>query len=297
MCQAQSDDAGGHLPHGGGHLGRKARVVWQCDKDPISRRPLLRSSRPPRPATQDFLRVPVRLRMAAAPPRLLCILPCPAQARHAPTSSPPLPFPSPRRHKESKLGLRWRTEKEVISGKGQFICGAKGCDKRDGLCSYEVNFAYTEAGQQRQALVKLRLCSGCAYKLNYRKEKQYRKAEAKRRRSRGDGSGDDSDEGGGGSGGGGGAARSARERAAQFLIDQLTAGASEYDPAKAVAPPPGKSEAALAQEGAEARRQRERQEQEQQATMPATEEVWEQKPVQEASAEEEFEQYFEGMFL
>lgn len=26
---------------------------------------------------------------------------------------------------EGKLGLRWRTEKEVVSGKGQFVCGAK----------------------------------------------------------------------------------------------------------------------------------------------------------------------------
>ena len=34
--------------------------------------------------------------------------------------------------------MRWRTQKEVVSGKGQFVCGAKGCDKRAGLASYEV---------------------------------------------------------------------------------------------------------------------------------------------------------------
>ena len=26
---------------------------------------------------------------------------------------------------EGKLGLRWRIEREVVSGKGQFTCGAK----------------------------------------------------------------------------------------------------------------------------------------------------------------------------
>eukprot|EP00877_Chromochloris_zofingiensis_P003571 jgi/Chrzof1/13214/Cz07g24200.t1 len=85
------------------------------------------------------------------------------------------------RYKESKVGLRWRTEQEVITGKGQFICGAKGCDQRPGLASYEVNFAYKEAGVSKQALVKLRLCPDCAYKLNYRKEKQFRKVSGMKR--------------------------------------------------------------------------------------------------------------------
>ncbi|XP_034704777.1 protein FRA10AC1 isoform X2 [Vitis riparia] len=61
-------------------------------------------------------------------------------------------------YKSGKIGLRWRTEKEVISGKGQFICGNKHCDKRDGLASYEVNFSYFEAGENKQALVKLVTC-------------------------------------------------------------------------------------------------------------------------------------------
>jgi protein FRA10AC1 len=68
--------------------------------------------------------------------------------------------------------LRWRTEKEVISGKGQFECGNKKCTAREGLRSYEVNFAYSEAGESKQALVKLRVCPKCSYKLNYRKEKE-----------------------------------------------------------------------------------------------------------------------------
>ena len=29
------------------------------------------------------------------------------------------------RHREGKVGLRWRTQKEVVSGRGQFICAAK----------------------------------------------------------------------------------------------------------------------------------------------------------------------------
>ncbi|EEF41043.1 Protein FRA10AC1, putative [Ricinus communis] len=61
-------------------------------------------------------------------------------------------------YKSGKIGLRWRTEKEVISGKGQFICGNKHCDDKDDLSSYEVNFSYFEAGENKQALVKLVAC-------------------------------------------------------------------------------------------------------------------------------------------
>ena len=34
--------------------------------------------------------------------------------------------------------MRWRTEKEVKNGKGQFICGEKHCDIDKGLDSWEV---------------------------------------------------------------------------------------------------------------------------------------------------------------
>ncbi len=43
-----------------------------------------------------------------------------------------------KRVQESKVGLRWRTEQEVVIGKGHFACGAKGCDERRALASYEV---------------------------------------------------------------------------------------------------------------------------------------------------------------
>ncbi|PNJ89477.1 FRA10AC1 isoform 5 [Pongo abelii] len=71
------------------------------------------------------------------------------------------------KYKENKFGFRWRVEKEVISGKGQFFCGNKYCDKKEGLKSWEVNFGYIEHGEKRNALVKLRLCQECSIKLNF----------------------------------------------------------------------------------------------------------------------------------
>jgi hypothetical protein len=58
---------------------------------------------------------------------------------------------------EGKLGLRWRTEAEVLSGKGQFTCGARGCHEGRGLATFEVPFGYTEAGERKEALVKVSL--------------------------------------------------------------------------------------------------------------------------------------------
>jgi protein FRA10AC1 len=80
-------------------------------------------------------------------------------------------------YKTGKIGLRWRTEKEVISGKGQFICGNKHCDEKDGLASYEVNFCYSEAGENKQALVKLVTCERCADKLHYKRRKEKEQSE------------------------------------------------------------------------------------------------------------------------
>ena len=58
---------------------------------------------------------------------------------------------------EDKLGLRWRTEAEVLSGKGQFSCGARGCSETRGLATFEVPFGYEEAGERKEALVKVRM--------------------------------------------------------------------------------------------------------------------------------------------
>ncbi|XP_049615267.1 protein FRA10AC1 [Syngnathus scovelli] len=80
------------------------------------------------------------------------------------------------RYKENKFGFRWRTESEVVSGKGQFQCGNKRCETQEGLKSWEVNFAYVEHGDKRNALVKLRLCPECSFKLNYHHKRKEVKA-------------------------------------------------------------------------------------------------------------------------
>lgn len=55
-----------------------------------------------------------------------------------------------------KVAMRWRIEKEVVVGKGQFVCGDRHCEERNELRSWEVNFGYQEHGQKKNALVKLR---------------------------------------------------------------------------------------------------------------------------------------------
>ncbi|VDM31652.1 unnamed protein product [Hydatigera taeniaeformis] len=74
------------------------------------------------------------------------------------------------RYKEKKLGLRWRSEREVVLGKGQFVCGSVDCNEVEYLRSWEVDFAYNERGEKRNALVKVRLCPTCSQKLNYHKQ-------------------------------------------------------------------------------------------------------------------------------
>ncbi|XP_063163474.1 protein FRA10AC1 [Candoia aspera] len=77
-----------------------------------------------------------------------------------------------RKYKENKFGFRWRHEQEVVSGKGQFSCGSKHCNEKEGLKSWEVNFGYVEHGKKKNALVKLRLCPECSYKLNFHHRKK-----------------------------------------------------------------------------------------------------------------------------
>lgn len=75
-------------------------------------------------------------------------------------------------YKENRIALRWRTEKEVIVGRGQFICGNKKCAEKNDLKTWEVNFAYVEHGAKKNALVKVRLCPDCSKKLNYCSKKR-----------------------------------------------------------------------------------------------------------------------------
>lgn len=97
------------------------------------------------------------------------------------------------RYKENKVAMRFQTEAEVRKGKGQFVCGAKKCEETQKMRTWEVNFAYVEEGEKKNALVKLRLCPECSYKLNYhhqkkevrksKKSKKKRKKSKKRKRS------------------------------------------------------------------------------------------------------------------
>ncbi|KAG0316353.1 hypothetical protein BG000_004883, partial [Podila horticola] len=75
-------------------------------------------------------------------------------------------------YREGKIAMRWRTENEVTRGKGQFTCGSLRCDETKGLQSWEVNFAYVEQGEKKNALVKVRLCERCSDRLNYKKKQK-----------------------------------------------------------------------------------------------------------------------------
>ncbi|GAB0097201.1 protein FRA10AC1 [Sergentomyia squamirostris] len=86
-------------------------------------------------------------------------------------------------YKKNQVGLRWRTENEIVLGQGQFMCGNKHCPEKEDLRSWEVNFNYMEHGQKKNALVKVRLCRECSRKLNYHTQK--RLAKKKSRKSRG----------------------------------------------------------------------------------------------------------------
>ena len=68
-------------------------------------------------------------------------------------------------YKSGRIGMRWRVEREVIQGKGQFICGARKCEEKGDLTSYEVPFRYKEQGEVKTELVKVRVCLSCAEKL------------------------------------------------------------------------------------------------------------------------------------
>ncbi|XP_075975115.1 protein FRA10AC1 homolog isoform X2 [Anticarsia gemmatalis] len=92
------------------------------------------------------------------------------------------------RYKENKVALRWRIEKEVVLGKGQFLCGNKVCNNDRDLKSWEVNFAYIEDNEKKNALVKLRLCPECSDKLNYKSKKReikrLKKSQKKKKKSK-----------------------------------------------------------------------------------------------------------------
>mmetsp|Transcript_14080 Transcript_14080/g.21052 ORF Transcript_14080/g.21052 Transcript_14080/m.21052 type:complete len:247 (-) Transcript_14080:283-1023(-) len=83
------------------------------------------------------------------------------------------------RYTDGKIGLRWRVEKEVVSGKGQFVCGSLSCDRNCGLISYEVPFRYRENNEVKFELVKVRACEDCARKLFYKKARSLAKSSSR----------------------------------------------------------------------------------------------------------------------
>ncbi|KAM3718172.1 Protein FRA10AC1 [Dirofilaria immitis] len=68
-------------------------------------------------------------------------------------------------YKKNRIAMRWRTEREVKSGKGQFECGSKRCEEKVDLTSWENSV-------KKNALVKLRLCPECSKMLNYHSQKK-----------------------------------------------------------------------------------------------------------------------------
>ena len=92
------------------------------------------------------------------------------------------------RYTENKVAMRWRTEGEVIEGRGQLTCGEKRCSQSCDLKTWEVNFRYEEQGVSKNALVKLRLCPACSSMLNWKEKRKQvkRKKHKKRKKSRRD---------------------------------------------------------------------------------------------------------------
>jgi protein FRA10AC1 len=78
------------------------------------------------------------------------------------------------RYGEGLVGLRWQTEAEVLSGKGQLTCGARKCSStsEQDLTTYELPFSYIEHGESKMELVKVCLCDTCSKKLKVYQKKQ-----------------------------------------------------------------------------------------------------------------------------
>jgi protein FRA10AC1 len=61
-----------------------------------------------------------------------------------------------------QIGVRWRTEREVIGGKGDTVCANKRCSVATRLSTYEIPFSYRENNEDKMELVKVRLCPDCS---------------------------------------------------------------------------------------------------------------------------------------
>jgi protein FRA10AC1 len=125
-------------------------------------------------------------------------------------------------YKSRRLALRWRTAEEVVEGIGEDTCASLRCKyhqtpkatdttvefedetrRRErsrrpktrsmpALRAFELPFVYNEAGERKEALVKVRLCGRCGGKLTWkpgRKEESNEEDKVEKTRStrRGDG--------------------------------------------------------------------------------------------------------------
>ncbi|KAI0789861.1 folate-sensitive fragile site protein Fra10Ac1-domain-containing protein [Abortiporus biennis] len=84
-------------------------------------------------------------------------------------------------YKSGNFALRWRTEKEVISGAGETTCGNTRCpfhssehveELRPSLKTLELPFSYEEDGENKFALVKMVLCDKCCRKIMWKRNKE-----------------------------------------------------------------------------------------------------------------------------
>ncbi|KAJ1974349.1 hypothetical protein H4R35_003649 [Dimargaris xerosporica] len=80
------------------------------------------------------------------------------------------------RYREGRVAMRWRTESEVLSGKGESSCASLRCTNANALQIWEVMFNYVEQSERKRALVKLTLCPDCSQRLNNRR--QHRRVDA-----------------------------------------------------------------------------------------------------------------------
>lgn len=93
-----------------------------------------------------------------------------------------------RLYRLGKLGLRWRTKKDVLAGIGSDVCGALSCGSCERLKTFEVPFQYAECGCVKSELVKLRICRGCSEKMEQIRliTRQCPKSPDSKKRKRGD---------------------------------------------------------------------------------------------------------------
>jgi protein FRA10AC1 len=88
-------------------------------------------------------------------------------------------------YKTRQIALRWRTAEEVIDSIGETTCASLRCPYHNPsqaqlaqmeergiamppLQAFELPFAYVEAGEKKQALVKVKVCEKCARKITYK---------------------------------------------------------------------------------------------------------------------------------